>query len=409
MKPSATPHRNQNRICSTPHKSREAQSEHASPHACVLGVRRCRAAFGKGRRRQPAGITAHISLPGNRHPQSIQQPPPTRRGATPEGSRGFQAPDTHRTAAVAEQRLRGQRQPVPQADRMNRRGSALQSRNQKAVRTSRVGRGLWNERSWINDHSRPTPSSNRTCRFPASGFSRTVSCVKHAQGEEIQSLDGTSPVWHSHSASLAGTGSFPGNFASLMVSSLLGSFVLGRVLTRPISFRFLLSPLRTRQGPFAPRALPRFNATMSLSDFPVSSTPLIDSRRTLMASSRHPRQGSPSLPNSTFPARCPHSPRRSPSLLSNVSSQWISGFGISDRLADLSWCNEADTGSLALRLTGLIRGASTPRLLRSLSASLHAGRSVGMMNTFQFIGFVGGAGAPDCTDFTDGLESRIGR
>jgi hypothetical protein len=79
----------------------------------------------------------------------------------------------------------------------------------------------------------------------------------------------------------------------------------------------------------------------------------------------------------------------------NIASRRISGFGSSDRLADLGERNEAVLGSLALRLAGSIHGALTPELLPPLSASLHAGRSVGMMNTFQFIGLVGGAGAPD--------------
>jgi hypothetical protein len=64
----------------------------------------------------------------------------------------------------------------------------------------------------------------------------------------------------------------------------------------------------------------------------------------------------------------------------------MAGFGISDRLADLTERNEADSGSLLLRLAGSIHGASTPKLLPALSASLHAGRSVGMMNSFHFIG-----------------------
>ena len=39
-------------------------------------------------------------------------------------------------------------------------------------------------------------------------------------------------------------------------------------------------------------------------------------------------------------------------------------------------------------------GASTPELLPTSPASLHARCSLGMMHTFQFIGSVGGAGAP---------------
>jgi len=136
----------------------------------------------------------------------------------------------------------------------------------------------------------------------------------------------------------------------------------------------------------APRALPRFLATMGLSDSPLPNARLMDSAHALSRFWRNRPAGSPSLPNQTFPARCPHSPRRSPPLLVNIASRRMAGFGISDRLADLSWRNEADSGSLALRLAGSIHGASAPRLLPALSASLHAGRSVGMMNTSQFIG-----------------------
>jgi len=82
----------------------------------------------------------------------------------------------------------------------------------------------------------------------------------------------------------------------------------------------------------------------------------------------------------------------------NISSRRVSGFRFFGSLAVLTLCNEAESGSLALRLTGSIRGASAPELLPGLSASLHAGYSVGMINTFQFIGLVGGAGAPDFTD-----------
>jgi hypothetical protein len=61
-------------------------------------------------------------------------------------------------------------------------------------------------------------------------------------------------------------------------------------------------------------------------------------------------------------------------------------------------CNEAESGSLALRLAGSIHGASTPRLLAPPSASLHAGRSVCMMNTFQFIGCCWRCWRTACTD-----------
>jgi hypothetical protein len=92
------------------------------------------------------------------------------------------------------------------------------------------------------------------------------------------------------------------------------------------------------------------------------------------------------------------SPRRARPLFANISSRQVSGFSFSDSLAALTLCNEAESGSLALRLAALVHGDSAPGLLPPLSASLHAGYSVGMMNTFQFIGLVGGAGAPEHTE-----------
>ena len=147
-----------------------------------------------------------------------------------------------------------------------------------------------------------------------------------------------------------------------------------------------MSPLRSCQGPFAPRALPRFNATMGLSDSPAAKTRLMDSADASSGLPRSGGRGLPACPIPTFPARCPQPPRRSPPLLVNVASRRIIGFGIFDRLADLFMRNEAESGLLALRLTGSIHGASAPQLLTALSASLHARRSVGMMNTFHFIG-----------------------
>jgi hypothetical protein len=66
----------------------------------------------------------------------------------------------------------------------------------------------------------------------------------------------------------------------------------------------------------------------------------------------------------------------------------MSGFRISERLAVLTLRNEAGSDSLALRLAGSLRAASTRRLPVALSASLHARFSVRMMNSFHFIGLV---------------------
>jgi hypothetical protein len=178
--------------------------------------------------------------------------------------------------------------------------------------------------------------------------------------------------------------SFVSRLASLTVSSA-APWSCRRVVAHPNRLRGFLSPLRSCQGPLAPRALPRFLATTGLSDSPTARTQLISSLRSLPLAPLGQRPGSPSLPNPTFPGRCPLSPRRVPALLANVSSRRMAGFSSSGRLATLNWCNEADSGSLALRLTGSLHGAPTRRLLPAPSASLHAGRSVRMMNTFQFI------------------------
>src|SRR5206468_10650603 len=151
-----------------------------------------------------------------------------------------------------------------------------------------------------------------------------------------------------------------------------------------------------------------FSATIGLSDSPAPSAHLMYLART--SSRRRNRwQGSPSLPNQAFPARCPLSPRRAWALLANVSSHPMTGFSPSGRLATLTLFNEADLGSLALRLTGSFRGASPRRLLPALSASLHAGRSVGMMNTLQFMSLVGGAGAPEGNEENEGFRSGGGQ
>jgi hypothetical protein len=113
------------------------------------------------------------------------------------------------------------------------------------------------------------------------------------------------------------------------------------------------------------------------------------------------RVSQPAQPN--FPcALSPLTPESSGIALKRLFTpdDWLQPFWKSGR--SHLWFNEADSGSLALRLTGLFHGASTQRLLTALSLSLHARRSVGMMNTFQFISCVGGAGAPEETNVTLG-------
>ncbi len=104
---------------------------------------------------------------------------------------------------------------------------------------------------------------------------------------------------------------------------------------------------------------------MGLSDSPAPNGRLMVSPNALSRSSRNRWQGFdslrspsglppavylrfapvPSLPNPTFPARCPLSPRRAPPLPVNIASRRMSGFLLFGILATLDLCNEADSGS----------------------------------------------------------------
>jgi len=212
----------------------------------------------------------------------------------------------------------------------------------------------------VNDRRPPLPSSSRTCGFPASGFRRTFLC-------------------EAFTTKLFGFRAQP---RSPDLEVLCSRFGFHRSNAVPSLFESAPSC----QGPLAPRALPRFIATMGLSDSPAPSSRLMDSARALLRQCRNWWQGSPSLPNQTVPARRPQPPRRSPPLRVNVASRRMIGFGFSERLADLTSVTRLNRVCFTLRLAGSIHGASTPQLLPALSASLHARRSVGMMNTFHFIG-----------------------
>jgi hypothetical protein len=59
----------------------------------------------------------------------------------------------------------------------------------------------------------------------------------------------------------------------------------------------------------------------------------------------------------------PHySPREARWVHSLVASPSAAGFTLSGGLATLHWCNEAETGSLALRLTRLLRECSSAQI-----------------------------------------------
>ena len=87
--------------------------------------------------------------------------------------------------------------------------------------------------------------------------------------------------------------------------------------------------------------------------------------------------------NLSFPARRLQSPRGAHRLRANVSSPMVSGFSIFGSLATPTLCNEAESSSLALRLTSSPLRASPWGLLLSVPVRLHAGLSVCTLFTFQ--------------------------
>jgi hypothetical protein len=137
-------------------------------------------------------------------------------------------------------------------------------------------------------------------------------------------------------------------------------------------------PLR----PLRSAVVTRFLATMSRSD----SRPQPPARLCLpvrrWALPTH-CAGSPRFLGRSVPARCPLSPRKARRLPSPVTSPSAAGFSISGRLATFIKCNEADAGSLALRLAGSLPGASPAGLLRPTSGSLPVERAIDRVTSFH--------------------------
>ena len=93
--------------------------------------------------------------------------------------------------------------------------------------------------------------------------------------------------------------------------------------------------------------------------------------------------GSPRLLDFSFPTRCLQSPRGARRLRSSVASPTMAGFVQSGRLATPTLCNEAESSSIALRLAGSPRRASSWGLLLSTPSWLHVGHLFDMLITFQ--------------------------
>jgi hypothetical protein len=93
--------------------------------------------------------------------------------------------------------------------------------------------------------------------------------------------------------------------------------------------------------------------------------------------------GSPRFLDRSMCARRPHSPRKVRWVLVPVASPSVAGFTISGRLATFTWCNEAVSGSLALRLTQSLPGASPRGLLHTTSGSLPVERAIDRVTSFH--------------------------
>jgi hypothetical protein len=146
-----------------------------------------------------------------------------------------------------------------------------------------------------------------------------------------------------------------------------------------------LTVARFQSGPFAPRPLPRFFATMNLSDSQPVHWQVIYSL---------PSFGPVSLPNrwvSQFPlpilpcALPPFTPRGLTTALS-ASSSSVAGFNLSGSLATSALCNEAVSGLLSLRLACSPSNASPYKSPRTAHGQLPVERYY-KVNSFQFTGW----------------------
>src|SRR5271157_5831824 len=81
--------------------------------------------------------------------------------------------------------------------------------------------------------------------------------------------------------------------------------------------------------------------------------------------------------------RRPQPPRRARRLLAPITSPPVSGFITYGRLAAPTLANEAESGSLALRLTGSPREASPHGLLRLTLARLPVEWAIDRVSSFQ--------------------------
>jgi hypothetical protein len=152
-----------------------------------------------------------------------------------------------------------------------------------------------------------------------------------------------------------------------------------------------------RQGPLAPSCFQDFPATMGLSDSRLRSPDRLFIPGQPSVCSPY-RSGSPRFLGASFRARFPLPPRGALQVPTPVASLQVSGLAVSGRLATPTLRNEADPGSLSLRLTRSQSRAVNPFVTRIApghrSAShaqlpsrrgppLHGERAITMTDSFQ--------------------------
>jgi hypothetical protein len=93
--------------------------------------------------------------------------------------------------------------------------------------------------------------------------------------------------------------------------------------------------------------------------------------------------GPPRFLDRSVHARRPQPPRQARRLLSPVASPSMAGFTFLGRMATCNRRNEAESGSLALRLTCSLPGASPAGLLQPTSGLLPVERAIDRVTSFQ--------------------------
>ena len=124
--------------------------------------------------------------------------------------------------------------------------------------------------------------------------------------------------------------------------------------------------------------LPRYYDPLRLPTWP---TAVMDSRPSLIRITGSPRRVS-QVPDRSFDARHPVSPRRTRPLHVLVASRPVSGFTSFGRLTIPTGVTRPK-GSLALRLTSSRSRASTAGSPRTPPGRLHGERAIPMVSTFQ--------------------------